>query len=181
MTQENYLSEDTQNLIRRAQQTMGAVPILDLTNWQSPRYISADSNIRSLPESTPHGACHSIEVKTTIDGHVSKCPIYVESSIIRCTGPAIATCPSNAQEACPVPDGTVSTTDYINMIAVFNMGAAQDDVEVTFKYVENGIPKHITKLVDVAGAGQVIVYAFDTNQQFSADTTLVLYGAEVLA
>jgi hypothetical protein len=180
MVQGNYASEYAQNLMRK-QQTMGGVPILDLTNWQAPKYISGDSGIRSLPISAPHGACHAIEVKTTVDDQVSKCPIYVKSSIVKCTGQALDTCPSNADGLCPAPDGTVSTTDYINFIAVFTMGAAQDGIEVTFKYVEDGVPKHITKLVDASGPGPVMVYAFDLNIQFDADTVLVLYGAEVLA
>lgn len=32
MTQGNFVSEDTNSLIRRAQQTLGEVPVLDLTN-----------------------------------------------------------------------------------------------------------------------------------------------------
>lgn len=162
------------------QQTMRGVPILDLTNWQSPRYISGNSGIRSLPESTPHGACHAIEVKTTIDDTASKCPVYVASSIIRCLTADIGSCTSTTATACP-NGGVVSTTDFINMIATFSMGAAQDNIEITFKYVENGIPKHITKLVTSAGAGPMTVYAFDNNMPFPADTVLVLYGAEVLA
>jgi hypothetical protein len=61
------------------------------------------------------------------------------------------------------------------------MGAAQTGIEVTFKYVENGIPKFITKLVNSVGTGPITVYAFDNNMPFAADTILVLYGAEVLA
>ncbi len=164
MTQ-NYISNDVQELIRRAQQTLGNVPVLDLTNWHP--------QIRSLS-----GSCHKIEVKTTVDDTTSKCPIEVASSIVFCTGPTIGDCPTDTSEPCPV-SGTVSTTQYMNMIAVFTMGDAQNDVEVTFKYVLNDTPTHTTVIVNVT-AGLNYVYAFATNQQYPADTTLVLYGAEVL-
>ena len=109
----------------------------------------------------------------------SKCPILVDSSIVMCTGPAIGNCPVNTTAACPV-DGTVSTTQYMNMIAVFTMGAAQNGVEVTFKYVYNGTPGQTTVTIN-AVSGSNYVYAFATNQLYPAGATLVLYGAEVLA
>ncbi len=173
MTQGNYI-ESTQDLIRRSQQAMGETPVLDLTNWQQPRYMSSNSQIKSLS-----GSCHQIEVKTTVDGETSKCPIGVASSIVMCTGPTIGTCPTDTSADCPI-SGTVSTTQYMNMIAVFTMGADQTGVEVTFKYVLNGTPTSTTIIVDVV-AGSNYVYAFPTNQVYPADTTLVLYGAEVLA
>lgn len=172
--------EHTQYFARSAQQNLGAIPVLDLTNWQSPIYTSDSPGVRSLDPALPTGACHFIEVKTTVNGSVSKCPIYVESSIIRCVSADTAACTSTTATPCP-NGGTVSTTDFINMMATFTMGAAQDNIEVTFKYVENGIPKFITKLVNAAGAGSITVYAFDNNMPFAADTILVLYGAEVLA
>lgn len=174
MTQGNYIQESTQDLIRRAQQTTIGVPTLDLTDWNSPKYISGNSRIRSLA-----GSCHKIEVKTTVDGETSKCPIEVASSIVFCTGPTIGTCPTDTAAACPT-GGTISTTQYVNFIAVFTMGAAQTGVEVTFKYLLNDTPTKVTKTVDVT-AGSNIVYAFDPNEQYDADTTIALYGAEVLA
>ena len=181
MTQGNY-PEDTQNLVRRAQQTMGGTPILDLTDWQSPRYISGDYQTNSLTDiTTPQGACHSIEVKTTVDGTASKCPIGVLSSIIICTGPT-AGCPTDTTVACP-SGGTISTSTYVNMIATFTLADPQI-VVVTFKYVLNGSPKQEQLSVNVTApmisAGPIKVYAFATNQLYSSDTSLVLYGAEVL-
>lgn len=176
MAQGNY-PEDTQNLIRRAQQTMGGVPILDLTNWQSPRYISGDSNIGSdIP--VPGAGCHSVEVKTKVDGTASKCPVAVASSIVMCTGDTPGTCGSSAIP-CPV-DGTVSTTQYMNMVATFTMEAGSANTEVTFKYVLNGVPKQ-EKVILNTSTGLNTVYAFATNSVYPTDTVLVLYGAEVLA
>jgi hypothetical protein len=172
--------EHTQYFTRSAQQNLGDTKVLDLTNWQSPKYISDNQGISSLDPAIPAGACHFIEVKTTVNGNVSKCPIYVESSIIRCVSADTAACTSTTATPCP-NGGTVSTTDFINMIATFTIGAPQNNIEVTFKYVENGTPKFITKLVNAVGAGPITVYAYDTNQQFNADSILVLYGAEVLA
>ena len=177
MAQGNY-PEDTQNLIRRAQQ-MGAVPTLDLTNWQSPRYISGDYQTKSLTNPiTLSNACHSIEIKTTVDGVTDKCPIFVESSIVVCTTAAIASCPADAGVLCPT-NGTVGTDKFINMLAVFNMGDVQASVKVTFKYVVNGVPTQTTVTGGVA-QGLNHVYAFTTNQSYGADTIIVLYGAEVL-
>lgn len=179
MTQENY-QEDTQNLIRRVQQTMGGTPILDLTNWQSPRYISGDYQTRSLtnPPTLPN-ACHSIEVKTTVDGQTDKCPILVESSIVICTTAVPGTCPVDALVACPAGN-TISTTTYVNMLAVFSMGAAQPGISIIFKYLVNGVPTQTTVIWN-ATLGLNHVYAFANNQIYPADTSLVLYGAEVLA
>lgn len=196
MVQRNYASEYSRNLMEM-QQTAGGVPVLDLTNWQASQ--SGNSQIRSLPRVLPTplpvGACHSVAVKTTVDGKVAKCPIFVESSIVTCNGesnpggvpageggtpPMIpATCPIDALTACPA-DGVISTTTWVNMIAMFTMGAPQNNVEVTFKYVEDGVPNYETVTVNVA-AGLNHVYAFSTNKQYDADTTLVLYGAEILA
>jgi hypothetical protein len=178
MAQGNY-PEDTQNLIRRAQQTMGGVPILDLTNWQSPRYISEDYQTKSLTDiPTPQGACHNIEVKTTVNGTASKCPIGVVSSIVICTSPNIADCPNNTNVACP-NGGTITTTQYVNMVATFTLADAQNNVPVTFKYVLNGSPKQEQVLI-TGSVGLNVVYAFPTNQLYPSDTSLVLYGAEVL-
>lgn len=173
MVQGNY-SSDTQDLIRKAQQTMGNVPVLDLTNWQSPRYMSNDSQIKSLA-----GSCHSIVVKTTVDGNTDKCPILVSSSIVFCTGPTLATCPTVTTGTCPT-GGVVSTSQYVNMIAVFTMGASQNGVVVTFKYLVDDVPTQTSVTVNVV-LGSNYVYAFlPNNVQYPAGTSLVLYGAEVL-
>ena len=173
MTQENYIQDNTQDLIRRAQQTLEGVPVLDLTNWESPKYMSGGS-IKSLS-----GSCHKIEVKTTVDNIKSKCPIYVDASIIKCSGSGIGSCATDTSDPCP-SGGVVSTSDYINMIAVFTMGDAQNGVQVTFKYVLNETPTATTVVIN-ATAGINYVYAFPGgNVLYPADTSLVLYGAEVL-
>jgi hypothetical protein len=175
MTQGNYISEYTQDLMRR-QQVAGGVPVLDLTNWQAPRYMSGDSQMRSLPP--PVVPCHMIEVKTTVDGQTDKCPILVDSSIIICTTDVIGSCPVT-ETNCPT-GGTIATTQYVNFIATFTMGANQNGVKIIFKYVKNGTPMQETVTVNVV-AGDNYVYAFAANQLYPADTILVLYGAEVLA
>lgn len=179
MSQGNYI-ENTQDLIRRSQQTMGETPVLDLTNWQSPRYMSRNTNqinqinqIRSLS-----GSCHMVEIRNTVDGTRSRCPILVDSSIVMCTSPTIGDCPTGTADPCPL-DGLVDTTQYMNMLAVFTMGDAQSSVDVIFKYVLNGTPTTTTITTNVA-AGLNHVYAFATNQLYPVGTTLVLYGAEVL-
>jgi hypothetical protein len=178
MVQGNYSSEYTQNLMR-TQQTMVGTPILDLTNWNAPRYISGDSNIGSLTNiPVPSAGCHSVEVKTKVDGQLGKCPIAVASSIVMCTTSVPTDCGSSAIP-CPT-DGIVSAIQYMNMVATFDMEAASAATEITFKYVLNGVPKQ-EKVIVATTLGINTVYAFAANNQYPTDTILVLYGAEVLA
>lgn len=164
---------------RNTQQNLGGVPVIDLTNWQSPKYMPGSSQTRSLTSpATLLNACHSIEIKTTVDGVTDKCPILVESSIITCSTADILSCPADVAAQCPA-NGTVGTGTYINMLAVFDMGAIQASVKVTFKYVVNGVPTQTTRIVPVT-AGLNHVYAFTANTLYAADTIIVLYGAEVL-
>ena len=176
MTQGNYVSEDTNNLIRRAQQTLGGVPVLDLTNWQAPTYsLDGTVQIRSLA-----GSCHRVIVKNSVNGNTSTCPIPVDSSIVICTGPTLGTCASDPVPiTCPA-NNTISTTQYVNMVAKFTMGAAQNGVKVTFKYLYNDVPTSTVVTIN-ATVGDNVVYAFTTNQLYNPDDTLVLYGAEVLS
>lgn len=168
MTQGSYVSEDTNNLIMRAQQTLGGVPVLDLTNWQNPTYMPAGTTqIRSLAPS-----CHSITVKNQITVN--------DSSILICSDGV--TCPTTVPASCPIG---VLPTDYVNMIAKVTALVAQTGVQITFKYLLNDVPTTTVRTVDlVAGSGNTI-YAFVdgggaiANAQYSPDTTLVLYGAEV--
>jgi hypothetical protein len=165
MTQGNYVSEDTNSLIRRAQQTMGNIPILDLTNWQSPTYLPAGTTqMRSL---SPN--CHSITVKNVIT--------VTNSSIVMCTAGGA---PTNV--ICPIPGscptGPLSPSDYVNIVATINAGVAQSGVDITFKYVLDDTPTTTVKTVALT-AGANTIYAFDTSIQYPSDTTLVLYGAEV--
>ena len=165
MTQGSYVSEDTNNLIRRAQQTLGGVPVLDLTNWQTPTYLPAGTTqIRSLNPS-----CHSITVKNVIT--------VTDSSINICATmgpPTIGDCPVPA--SCPV---SITPLQYVNMYASVNALVAQIGVEITFQYVLNDLPTATPRIVDLL-AGTNTVWAFpDTNVKYAPDTTLVLYGAEV--
>lgn len=161
MTQGNYVSEDTYSLIRRAQQTLGETPVIDLRNWQTPSYKSA-STIRSLA-----GSCHSIKVKNIIT--------VLDSSIVTCTGTGTGTC-----VVIPTSCGDLGDTTpdlYYNFVATVTALVAQDPVEITFKYVKDGLP--LTEIVNAPLAiGSNAVYAFATNQTFPSDTELVLYGAE---
>lgn len=161
MTQEN-----TQDLIRRAQQTLeGTVPVLDLTNWQSPAYMSAETEqIRSL--AGPY--CHSIKIKNVI--------AVSDTSIVKCISSDPATC-----DAAPEDCGTIGATTldkYYNFVAIVNAQVAQIGVQIIFKYVENGIPMNQPVLTSL-NAGTNTIKAFITNLHYTSDTELVLYGADV--
>jgi hypothetical protein len=163
MTQGNFVSEDTYSLIRRAQQTLGGVPVLDLTNWQNPTYMS-NAQIRSLPP----GSCHSITVKNVIT--------ITDTSIVTCS--VAATPATNCLIPANCSVGPLSPSDFINMVATVTAQVPQSLVEITFKYVLNDNPTSITKIVTLT-TGINTVYAFDSSVQYPVDTTLVLYGAEV--
>ncbi len=165
MTQGNYISEDTMSLVRRAEKILGNMPVLDLTNWTNPMYLPmGTTQIRSLNPS-----CHSIIVKNTIT--------VTESSIVMCSSgglPDMVKCP--IPSSCPT--GPLSPVDYVNMVATIDALAAQTGVEITFKYILDGVPTNTTITVDLS-AGTNTVYAFDPSIQYPSGTTLVLYGAEV--
>lgn len=165
MTQGSYVSEDTNNLIRRAQQTLGEVPVLDLTNWQNPTYMpTGTTQIRSLSPS-----CHSIVVKNVIT--------VTDSSITMCSAggaPTSILCPIPAN----CPTGPLTPSDYVNMVATITAQVAQSGVDITFKYVWNDTPTTTTVTVALI-AGTNTVYAFNPSVTYAPDTTLVLYGAEV--
>lgn len=154
MTQGNYISEDTNSLIRRAQQILGEVPVLDLTNWHVPTY-------RYLSPS-----CNRIEVKNVIT--------VTDASIVKCTGSTTATC-----DAIPVTCSSITLGDYINMVAIVNALVAQTGVIIRFEYLENEIPINTDIIVDLV-AGNNTVYAWSPNHQPSIGYTLSLYGARVL-
>ncbi len=162
MTQGNYVSEDTNSLIRRARQTLGETPVLDLRNWQVTTYKST-GNMMSLA-----GSCHSIKVKNIIS--------VVDSSIVTCTDATTANC-----VAIPAGCGDIEPTTpdlYYNMVATVSAAAAQTGVEITFKYVLDGVPTTAIVLADLDGVANNTVYAFATNALYPSGTELVLYGAE---
>jgi len=161
-----YRSESTESLIRRAEQILGGVPILDLTNPQYPTYIPAGGHtwaqIRSLGSS-----CYSIKIKNVVS--------VTDSSIVVCTDTPTGTC-----GAIPGTCGGLGATTpdkYYNFVATVSALVAQIGVQITFKYVQNGLPS--TQVVTTnLSAGSNTVYAFTTNQTYTPGTELVLYGAE---
>jgi len=158
----DYIPENTQDLIRRAEQVLGEVPVLDLTNPQFPIYTPAGGQIRSLGSS-----CHSIKIKNVIN--------VIDTSIVVCTDATTGTC-----GAIPGTCGDLGATTpdkYYNFVATVNALVAQTGVQITFKYVQNGLPT--TQVVTTnLSAGSNTVYAFATNQTYTPGTELALYGAE---
>lgn len=169
MTQGNYVSDDTDNLIRRAQQTMDSVPVLDLRNWQEPRYMSGDAQIRSLSP-----ACHRIVVKNTIT----------------VTDATIVTCATTTPGDCTEPTGCPTTVDpattgYYNLVATVDASAGQAGVVIEFCYLKNDQPvtfpiADYQKAVTLVPGPQT-VYLFAVNQPLVADDTLTLYGARIVS
>lgn len=162
MTQGSYVSEDTNSLIRRAQQTLGETPVLDLTNWQNPIYMPAGV-VRSLA-----GSCHSIKVKNVIS--------VTDSSIVKCTTDVPADCGIVPADCGAI--GTTTLNDYYNFVATVNAMVAQNGVQIVFKYVVNGTPMTQSVTTNLS-AGNNDIYAFTTNLHYTSDTELVLYGADV--
>lgn len=163
MTQGKYVSEDTQDLLRRAGQILGETPVLDLTNWQVP--VSMDG---------PSASCSRITLKNTIT--------VTDTSILICTGTATTTCA--AEGSCPT-GGIVSPTKYINMVATVNLvGVAQTGVVIQFNYLLNEIPvtdPSVTNVTVNLVPGNNTVYLFPTNHLYSPSTTITLYGATILS
>lgn len=163
MTQGSYVFEDTNNLIRRAQQTLGETPVFDLTNWSSPTYMPAGTTqIRSLA-----GSCYSIKVKNAITAK--------SFSITTCTSGVNTDC--TVPVACPA--GPLAPSDWVNMVVSFNTAAAQaTGVTITFQYVLNGTPT-TTTLSPAITSGANTFYAFVSPVQYPPDTELVLYGVDI--
>ena len=164
MTQGKYISEDTQELLRRAGQILGDIPILDLTNWQD--LVS--------PMDGPGTSCSRITLKNTI--------AITNTSILVCTGTTIATCAPEG--SCPT-GGIVSPTKYVNMVATVNLvGVAQTGVVIQFNYLVNEIPitdQSVTNVTVNLVPGNNTVYLFPTNLAYGPSTTITLYGATVLS
>lgn len=162
-----YRSENTQDLIRRAEQVLGGVPVLDLTNPQFPTYTPAGGQISGQMRSLNPASCHSIRIRNVIT--------VTESSIVVCTGTTTDTC--GAIPAACTDLGVTTPDKYYNFVSTVSALVAQTGVEITFKYVQNGLP--LTQVVTVnLSAGSNTVYAFTTNQTYTPGTELVLYGAE---
>lgn len=162
MTQGSYIPENTQDLIRRAEITLGNTPVLDLTNPQYPTYMPVGGQIRSLSPS-----CNHIEVRNTIT--------VTDSSIVRCTAPATATC-----ESIPATCSAIAPGDHINMVATVNALVAQNGVTIRFEYLENDVPAFTDVTVNLS-AGNNTVYAWSPNHVATVGYTLSLYGARVIS
>ena len=171
----DYMSESTEDLIRRAEQILSRPDDLypkadDIIPYSRngfgfmtyPTYPTYPSSIRSLSPS-----CNRIEVKNVIT--------ITDSSIIICTGAATGTCPG-IPPSCPVG---VIPTDYVNMVATVTALVAQSGVKIAFEYLLNDIPT-TTEISGIAlAAGSNTVYAFPANIQYAPDTTISLFGARV--
>lgn len=159
----NY-EESTENLIRRAEQTMGRVPVLDLSNWQYPTY-TAGGQMASLAGSS----CHSIKIKNVIT--------VTATSIVKCATPT-GTCGAIPTDC--VTFGATTPDLYYNFVATVNALVLQTGVEITFQAVIGGVPTAIPVTVASLSAGDNTVYAYPgANQTYPSDTEVVLYGAEV--
>jgi hypothetical protein len=161
MTQGSYISETTDDLLKRSHQILGDLiigpGIIDPSNW----------SINALA-----GPCYGITIKNTITN--------ISTSIVTCTGTAPTTCSSPG--TCPT---TPDPTTYINMVVTFTAVAAQSTgATITFQYVLNGTPTTSVITPGSGGAAAIVAgsntyYAFAANTQYPPDTTLVLYGVNI--
>jgi hypothetical protein len=158
----NYVSEDTASLIRRAERTLGGVPVLDLTNWNAPIYTQGVT-IQSLAPS-----CKRIQVKNIVT--------VIDSGIVICTG-LTGGCGTTVPANCP---SGVSPTDYVNMVAQVYAQAPQNLLNIVFDYLLDDVPMTSpprTFNITTGGiSGAVLVYAFDDNVQYIESQTLTLHG-----
>lgn len=169
----DYISESTEDLIKRAEQTLaypGIYPRADdiipysRSGFGFMNKIYTPAEIRTLAPS-----CHSITVKNTIT--------ILDTSIVTCSAggaPTLVLCP--VPGSCPT--GPIIPSQYVNLYASINALVAQTGVEITFQYVLNDTPTSVIVTQDLI-AGPNDVWAFNPSIQYPVDTTLVLFGAEV--
>lgn len=166
----DYMSESTEDLIKRAERMLVDPRIYpkidDIIPYSRSGFGFMDSTYSYSPIRTLAPSCKRIEIKNTIT--------VTDSSIIVCTGSTVGTCPG-IPPSCPVG---VSPNDYVNMVATVTALVAQTGVKVAFEYLLNDVPTTTEVTVDLV-AGSNTVYAFTTNVQYSADTTLSLFGVRV--
>jgi len=190
----DYMSESTEDLIRRAEQILSdprlypkaddIIPysrsgfgFMEQSYPTNPRLYPKVDDIIPYSRSgfgfmtqqirTLSPSCNRIEVKNVIT--------VTDSSIVICAGAATGTCPG-IPPSCPVG---VTPNDYVNMIATVTALVAQTGVTIRFEYLLDDSPTTTDVVVDLV-AGLNTVYAFAVNQQYIADTTLALFGARVL-
>lgn len=166
----DYRSESTEDLIKRAEQILSDPRIYPRTNDIIPYSRSGFGFMNPIytypPIRTLAPSCNRIEVKNVIT--------VTDSSIVTCTGSGTVTCGA-IPGTCP----SINPTTYVNMVVIVNALVVQNGVTIRFEYLLNDAPMVADIVVNLT-AGSNTVYAFITNQQYSADTTLALYGARVL-
>lgn len=154
-----FVSESTEDLIRRSQQVLGPFPT---TNTARHAQV-LNREIRSLASS-----CYRIVIKNVIT--------IADKSIVICTDDTLGSCPG-IPDTCPVG---VTPEDYVNMVAIVNALVAESGVTVRFEYLLNDVPAYVDVIVNLE-AGDNTVYAFADNQQYSTNQTLTLYGVKAPA
>ena len=165
MTQGRYISESVESLIRRSQQIMGDIPVLDTTNWQVPTYTAEIPTIQSLASS-----CKRVQVQNIVT--------VIDSGIIICSGPSTATCIAGIPVGCPISG--VNPNDYINMVASVYAQAPETGLEIVFDYLIDDVPMTTPPIpfnITIGGIGGAIyVYAFTTNMRYTSGQSLTLHG-----
>lgn len=163
----DYRSENTEDLIKRAEQILSDSRLYPKADDIIPYsrsgfgFMTQNPNIRTLSPS-----CNRIEVKNVIT--------VIDSSIVTCGDTTIGTCGA-IPDTCPLADPTT----YMNMVAIVNALVAQNNVTIRFEYLLNDVPTN-TDVVTNLSAGSNTVYAFPSNVQYSVGTTLTLYGARIV-
>lgn len=166
----DYISESTEDLIKRAKQMLeypGIYPKADDIIPYSRSGFGFMNQTYTRPSiSTLAPACNRIEVKNQIN--------VIDSSIIICTGTTTGTCPG-IPPSCPTG---VTPNEYVNMVATVTALVAQTGVKIAFEYLLNDVPTTTEVTVDLI-TGSNTIYAFPGNVTYSSDTTLSLFGARV--
>ena len=163
----DYISESTEDLIKRAEQILADPRIYPRTDDIIPYsrsgfgFMTQSPSIRTLSP-----GCNRIEIKNTIT--------VTDSSIVTCTGSGTGTCGA-IPGTCP----STNPTTYVNMVTVVNALVAQNGITIRFEYLLDDIPT-TTDVVANLTAGSNTVNCFATNVQYSANTTLALFGARVV-
>lgn len=166
----DYRSESTEDLIKRAEQMLVDPRIYPRADDIIPYYRSGfgfmEPTYTYQPIRTLSPGCNRIQIKNTIT--------VTDSSIVTCTGTGTGTC-GVIPGTCP----SVDPLTYVNMVATVNALVAQTGVTIRFEYLLNDVPT-TTDVTANLTAGLNTVYCFATNQLYSANTTLALFGAMVV-
>lgn len=166
----DYISESAEDLIKRAEHILERPELYpkadDIIPYSRSGFGFMNQTYTYPPIITLAPACNRIEVKNVIT--------VTDSSIVTCTGSGTGTCGA-IPGACP----SVNPTTYVNMVATVDALVAQNGVTIRFDYLLDDVPT-TTDVVANLIAGPNTVYCSATNQQYSANTTLALFGARVV-